>query len=125
MNPSLVKAWAADLRSGKFRQAGGTLHRVKAEGRTRNERAGYCCLGVLSTRIRRLNAVKATGWKWDGEAWRQDGHIDFTNHLPLSLLKAIGMTMVEQRRLVNANDAGSTFEQLADRIERMYLGGAT
>lgn len=122
MKPSLVKAWAADLRSGKFAQASGTLHRVDGFGPSPTERAGYCCLGVLSTRICRLKAVKATGWKWDGVRWVK-GRDDLPLRLPSEVRQAVGLSASVESALINANDWDDlSFPQIADEIERSLLG---
>lgn len=124
MKRSLAKAWVADLRSGRFVQTEGVLHSVAGVGRSRSERAGYCCLGVLSTRICRLKAVKETGWKWTGEEWSHpDGRSEDSN-IPLAIQAAIGLSEEEHDTLASLNDAGETFKQLANRIERKFIGKA-
>lgn len=121
MDKRLVKAWVADLRSGKFPQCAETLHRVKGTGRMRAERAGYCCLGVLSERIAKHKAVRETGWKWNGQAWEL-GVLFEEDRLPADVCEAIGLSDVEASGLMSANDERrKTFPQIADMIERMFL----
>ena len=45
MDEKIKAVWVAALRSGKYKQTFGRLHRSKT---TRMGPAGYCCLGVLS-----------------------------------------------------------------------------
>lgn len=124
MDKRLVKAWVADLRSGKFPQCAGTLHRVEGEGtgRTRMKRAGYCCLGVLSVRIAKHKTVLETGWEWDGKMWRR-GSFFGRSYIPVEVRDAIGLSREQARSLMIANDKGRTFPQIANMIERMFLAG--
>lgn len=129
MKTKLKKAWIEDLTSGKFTQASKVLHRVEPTGRSRNKRAGYCCLGVLSCRIAKLKAVKETGWRWDGVAWRRgEFEIDSTT-LPRAVEQAIGLLPEDSGELVTMNDgqkpedyaypeAAKTFRQIAKWIEK-------
>lgn len=46
MNPEIKKRWVEALRSGKYAQTTGALHRKFDEPRNHTS-AGFCCLGVL------------------------------------------------------------------------------
>lgn len=122
MKRSLARAWVADLRSGRFVQTEGVLRRVKGSGVLRSDRAGYCCLGVLSTRICRLKAVRATGWKWTGEEWNHRDEYPEGSNIPKAIQAAIGLRGEEHDALAHLNDIGETFKQLANRIERKFIG---
>lgn len=129
MKKRLRDAWVADLRSGKFAQATGLLHKTEATGRGRTDRAGYCCLGVLSCRIAGLAAVKETGWKWDGQQWRRDREADELvgtvedGVLPVIVQSAVGLSSNAFGQLIEMNDGSEetrprSFAQIAKWIEK-------
>lgn len=123
MKPSLAKLWAADLRSGKFTQATGTLHKTFGMGTSRDDRAGHCCLGVLSCRVTRLKAVKETGWKYDDASgcWSCDGGA-INGKLPTQVREVIGLRIDEQGDLVILNDQkAKTFSQIARYVEKLFV----
>jgi hypothetical protein len=113
MNQEVKAKWLAALRSGEYKQSRGLL---------RNFVDRYCCLGVLCD----LHA-KATGGHWKFGRY----HESLTS-LPYDVAKwaelplptegwvtcdvnvgAVGQT----RSLMAMNDTGSTFTEIADKIE--------
>lgn len=122
MNPELKSKWLEALRSGRFEQATNAL---------RSE-AGFCCLGVLCE-ISRMG-------EWNNEDYRL-GSISFANILPKPVADAAGLLtrnpnialdnlseqqiqMIELKAyngsisLADLNDAGFTFTEIADLIEK-------
>ena len=105
MDKKIKAVWVAALRSGKYKQTIGRLHRDKA---TQKAPVGYCCLGVLS--------------KVCGETNKSMGSRGFPSH---AVLVASGMdyeTTVsfdeEDRSLEFLNDTKRlSFPEIADIIE--------
>lgn len=100
-----ARRWATALRSGKYRQATGWLR--SEDGR------GYCCMGVAADLI-------------DPEAWETPSYNDSElswhgqmGELPPLDLQMIGLTAAEQLVLINLNDNGRPFGEIADKIEQM------
>lgn len=117
MNPDAKRAWVAALRSGRYHQGPGRL-RV-----TRNGRDEFCCLGVLCD----LGKHRDIRWKrsavFDGE-WFYSGSSSILSaglsYLPDVVRDAAGLDGKIEDALVQANDEGVTFCQIADAIEE-YL----
>lgn len=113
-----VELWLTALRSGEYQQARGYLHTDE----------GYCCLGVACDIYR-----KETG---KGE-WAPSNSNDYTPRyafvlgctdqelgLPDEVAAWLGLESNmgdyvndEERTLADENDAGTTFEQIAEIIE--------
>jgi hypothetical protein len=104
-----VKArWVAALRSGKYEQGFGCLRR--------DDR--YCCLGVLCD--------VAGGGEWippfdDGlrpyNAGTRDGY--GTTALPPSVMMRYDISIRDEAILIDANDEGKSFADIADLIEEI------
>lgn len=97
------KKWISALRSGKYPQG---THRLNRQGK-------YCCLGV---------ACEVAGIK--PELSTTEGTFSYncsTASAPESLLKygidSCGTLQNVDKTLMELNDKGSTFEELADLIE--------
>lgn len=105
MNQQMKARWIAALRSGEYRQA----RRYLKKG------GGFCCLGVL------CDLVDPGGWSQallcEGEvvAW---GHRDGDTGCPSSdLLAEVGLHTDSACHLANINDAGVSFDVIANYIE--------
>jgi hypothetical protein len=97
--------WTAALRSGKYKQG---------KGKLRNFDNTYCCLGVLCDILpggRWKDATETASWYED-----QNGHHMRTT-ISFSLLSQIDLPDSEQIQLIRMNDAGRSFEDIADYIE--------
>lgn len=110
MDKKLKKAWIAALRSGKYKQATGTLEATTESGRIK----GNCCLGVLC----RISGKKP---KIEGRTRSFDGDHSW---LSSALLEEFGLTDAQMHRLGEINDAenkdGSvknTFKDIANYID--------
>lgn len=89
MDAEVKVKWLAALRSGNYEQARGKLKIDKA----------YCCLGVLA------HVQKS-----------RVGTLPQADVLPDRL--SAGLTKEAQRELAHRNDAGSSFAEIADYIEK-------
>jgi hypothetical protein len=102
MNPQLKQSWVGALRSGAYRQAFGHL-RVSTEFGVR-----HCAMGVL------YDLIAPPPDPFDetaGEDW-------LSPFMPEARLAAAGVSQYQQRLIASLNDHGSTFEQIADIVER-------
>ena len=108
MNPEIKQKWLEALRSGKYKQGRGLL---------RDSKNQFCCLGVL------CDIIKPNGWRLSPHTipiptysfLYGDGAAEFV--LRNNVLKYVGMTDVQHDALVNLNDNGKTFDEIADYIE--------
>lgn len=95
------RAWAKALRSGRYKQAQGSLQVGRA----------YCCLGVL------CRVVGAKRNKDGLFAWKGD---EASGDLPLALREELGMTRKQHDRFVNLNDVlGYDFDRIAKAVDRL------
>lgn len=109
MNPEIKAKWVAALRSGAYQQATGVL---------RDEKGGYCCLGVLCDLV-------------EPSKWGSCGYHNGVAGLPsYGVKKLVGFpdragifpipeVVIDDIKasLDTHNDSGATFNQLADAIE--------
>ncbi len=111
MDKELKEKWLVALRSDKYKQG---IHRLRTAD-------NFCCLGVL------CDITDPDGWEPDG--WEpQDGEFDDVGNVyewndgdsrtsyfasaPWSLLNH-----TDQDHLMQMNDSGSSFSEIADYIE--------
>lgn len=87
--------WVAALRSGKY---------VQGQNRLRSRHNTYCCLGVF------CDLADPDAWESSTDGWFWGDRWDIA---PIPFL-----TDAQAERLANLNDRGSTFNQIADEIER-------
>lgn len=103
MNDLAIK-WTDALRSGKYAQA-------KQRLRTFD---GYCCMGVLCNLV-------SNKWNQDTDKFFWPG-IDNGYYLgmpPEYVLREVGLDDDQARELVTMNDTGSSFEEIANKIEEL------
>lgn len=102
-----IKTWTKALRSGEYSQVKGHLHR----------NGGFCCLGVL------LDVMVEGDWispAKDGDPWRFrcDGMTEkYTGMLPRKIRGDLNISADTERELIDMNDSGASFEEIADWIE--------
>lgn len=114
MDPTFKKQWIVALRSGEYEQTDGVL-------RSRDGR--YCCMGVAA------NLLNPEGWQersmTDDASYQQC--IGFQNSSDIKVtsgsledetLVSLGLTYGQQETLIAKNDAGETFLDIADYIEK-------
>lgn len=105
-NKTFFKKWIADLRSRKWKQGIGALRSFDT----------HCCLGV---------ACEVLGLPKSEDCGFNIGDGDYINGtLPPSILNKIGLSAEEQGDLVEMNDHGKKFYQIANYIEKKILAEA-
>lgn len=107
MDSELKSRWLTALRSGDYRQTKGKLRSF------RNDYFddGYCCLGVLCD-------ISGKG-EWNGDYYKmmiEDGY-SHSSEIKLPGLDEFEMTPDQQSDLINMNDDGKSFLEIADWIE--------
>ena len=110
INVKNMKTWVKALRSGKYKQTTSVLH----------DEEGFCCLGVACD-------ISGLG-KWKSGLYEKryaiDGGAGSVSVLPIPVRDWLGLKStnptVGQKQLSIYNDAGKSFEEIADIIEREY-----
>ena len=110
MDAMLKKKWLCALRYGNYEQT---------KGRLRND-DGFCCLGVL------CDLIDPKLWKKVGTAKEEKDNLYSydscgTGHLPEKLREEIGLSYRVQEIASERNDAGDSFERIADWLEEIDL----
>lgn len=144
LREDIKTAWLEELRSGRYKQAQGTLRgRVLVYGEPTDE-VGYCCLGVLAEVLDKqfpeVLAEAGCRVKVNAGILTEDDLAIFWNEprvergttstIPLSLALAVGLNGAEglipehlqpegMPYLSTMNDRGKTFDEIADVIEQM------
>lgn len=100
MNQEIKVKWLEALRSGKYQQ--GSMQLKDPFNNT------YCCLGVL---------CDITGCKWNASyATYKQNSSNIT--VPMSLREELGLIGPDCRILMEMNDRGTSFNEIADYIEK-------
>lgn len=112
MDAKVKKAWVKALRSGKYKQGKNFLAQRKPHEKTR-----YCCLGVLcdiTPDAKRVGISKGgvISFKMPGDEYPEEAY------LPRTLDNRVGLEFDDVEYLVQMNDAGKSFEEIADYIEK-------
>lgn len=119
MNPGIKAQWIAALRSGQYKQGTSRLRRIiRGEDR-------YCCLGILCELAVQAGAITPPT-RSNGEALYRYG--EDSACLPNAVSRWSGLNGFSglyiingsQSSLVENNDKGMTFDQIADTIERHF-----
>lgn len=108
-----AKKWVEALRSGKYQQTTGALHRVReSEGLPK----GYCCLGVACDLFAEELGLVRNAVDRDIEFFTDD-----TAFLPPIVQDHLGLASYKGRTinesLTTLNDNGVSFEDIANFIE--------
>jgi hypothetical protein len=111
LDPDFKTDWLAELRSGKYRQAKRIL---------KNRDGSYCCLGVAACVLRDKHPglLRDTGFRVHETGQRlvlKSDKYDCDSSIPTRLANAIGLS--DQVPLIDLNDTGHGFEEIADYIE--------
>jgi hypothetical protein len=105
MDAQLKQHWINALRSGKYRQGKGFLQKNNK----------FCCLGVL------CDIVDSSRWSYNKEdniwEWGIPHLIISSVKLSLDILQEIQLASDIQNFLINLNDIGKSFEEIAQYIE--------
>lgn len=99
MEPELKEKWIAALRSGEYKQGKDCL---------RTDSNEYCCLGVLA------DVINPDVWRASSSyyIWDKANTLFFTN----SKEEELGIHF-EATALMEMNDSGKSFPEIADYIE--------
>jgi hypothetical protein len=107
----LQDVWLKKLKSGRYKQGIGRLHKV------RNRQAYFCCLGlackVYHENVKPLNII------------RFDGYVEYDEkygELPKQVQKAFGFRdslgkCSYGKHLSEMNDSGNSFKEIAEFVE--------
>ena len=127
MREDVKNLWVKALRSGNYKQGLGRLHRQGAEGDV------YCCLGVLCELAIKMGVDVSTDSRYGSREY--DGELCV---LPASVREwaemyssdgtlddAVEVELGEDDEMFSAldaynDDAGATFDQIADVIEKQW-----
>jgi hypothetical protein len=110
MDKKWKRKWVKALRSGEYKQAKGAL----------KKRGGYCCLGVLCDVVK-----KELHQEWDDEG----AFLNYDASLPPKVMLLVGLdtsfaeyinTKIKDKNLMEDNDCGKSFKQIANTIERYF-----
>lgn len=101
MTKTLKRKWVTALRSGKYKQAAGRLHRFEKDEHS------YCCLGVLG-RISGLSNQQLDNQK---HTFKPAGSL-------LSEKNCVKFGLGRMGPLATLNDNGKSFEEIATLIEQ-------
>lgn len=108
MNAEVKERWVTALRSGEFKQ--GRVYLRASNDQTGAEE--FCCLGVL--------CLIEDPESWSEEprhegGWLHRGEEELPDE---DLMEEMGLSRSEVSYLAEMNDAGDSFEEIADYIER-------
>lgn len=116
MNARMKKKWIKALRSGDYVQCGKTMCQmcqVYLDGSAR-----YCCLGVLTEEVAGPGVWHAPA---SGIGYLYIKNTTMTGTPTKAILNKAGFTEAEAvlfvEVLISMNDAGETFDEIADFIE--------
>jgi len=120
MKKKIAEQWVRALRSGRYKQGKDCLREHTPDG------LRYCCLGVLC-RISKLGNFTADDYYYTGVAVKND---ESNQYLPEGVQKWAKMYSPEghtqdeigtnEESLVDLNDSGKTFREIAKYIETNY-----
>jgi hypothetical protein len=122
-----VTDWIAALRSGDYAQNRQGAMRLNRHGET----VGYCCLGVAGD-LAGCDFVRADSDPYEGLTYYgfeghndSDGDYVSAGHLPVWLREILGLSEQDEETLALSNDTGSSFDAIADMLERWNRAGRT
>lgn len=125
LDPKFKKKWVKALRSGNYKQAIGSLQRVKAHPEEREAKLGFCCLGVACDLVNPKGWIIQNGlasYQAVDSLGRRNPSIDDCGPqsagLPEYTRKLINLPRLEQSLLIKMNDDGSSFKKIANYIEK-------
>lgn len=104
INKEIIRWWIKALRSGEYKQTMGALRQEDK----------FCCLGVLCD--------LGTAGRWDYGFYKSALGGDSSVQLPASVREFVGIESEDMRALITMNDDSRSFSQIADYLERKYLG---
>jgi hypothetical protein len=129
MPKPLMDSWIKALRSGEYKQCTSALHQDESQG------GGHCCLGVLCevAGLFKHKSLSFPDWKYATSKEQLEAGNYSTSHLPEDFAEKIGLEKAGnlgpetleanwiEVSLVELNDSGATFKQIAEVIEAVLL----
>lgn len=115
IDESFIRAWADDLRSGRFKQGCDSLRIEIAEGGEH-----YCCLGVAALRLGYEVSPADSFYAGSFILRKEIGFQEACSMLVEDHVKAIDELLGEEGlcyQLAEWNDEGMSFEAIADKID--------
>lgn len=114
MDKTLARKWVDALRSGEYRQGKGGLRCV--------EDNSYCCLGVLLDVAAKEGIIEGK-WEDDNDVSASySAFVHANGELDVFTVDESLLTHHQQNPPIALNDNdGSSFEEIADYIEKEYL----
>jgi hypothetical protein len=124
---TLLRNWIEALRSGRYKQGTGCLLRLLRHGSF--NKYAYCCLGVACD----VHSAIVGGY-WDDGDGESPTHIGFVidpdrnadgeqDTLPTDVQSRFGLRDVEVDELIRLNDAGVSFNTIANQLEHCLTTG--
>ena len=122
INRENFATWTAALRSGEYKQGVGMLKQRGQEGEPL-----HCCLGVVCELVglpsEPLESAPASpDFVFVDDEIREMGVLPPSAMAWLGVTENHGITFNPKESLPSLNDRGSTFEELADRIDAWVAG---
>lgn len=111
MDKTIKDNWLIALRSNKYTQGKYSLRKCE------NDVDKYCCLGVLYDLHTNGLQWKKTPSPLSTITYEIDG---CTGSLSYDFKHQVGIIAMQQQKLIDMNDAGRTFAEIADHIDK-YL----
>lgn len=102
---TIQRKWLDELRNGGHQQGRGQLVSSDCEGEF------YCCLGVAACYV--------------FGASRPPDSATYLSDLSPFYITILGLSRIDESHLANLNDAGYTFDQIADVLERVFMTNET
>lgn len=107
MKESVKRKWTAALTSGKYKQTTDRLKRIDGNGKS-----SHCCLGVLCE-LYIKDVEPKLRWTKDGGEYLSQGEGEIP---PGKVLEWAGLNRKSASELAEMNDSGSTFKEIAEKI---------
>lgn len=123
MDKKLAMKWVKNLRSKRFKQTRGTLHRVEEEKIGKQYKpVGYCCLGVLAAtcgvneeKIKEYSILSGPTF----DICNLDSEVGKPRNGVINIRK--GNEYRQYDCLFEANDDGVSFRSIASWIEKNFM----
>lgn len=112
-NETLQLAWLEALRSGNYVQARNHLRINDGVGHGR-----FCCLGVACDIIGMGRWVAPL--RYDHYLYEMPDGLTFHGIMPWQVSQLLGLQPFQENKLTEMNDAGASFEQIANYLEEIW-----
>lgn len=106
LNKEFIQKWIEALRSGRYDQGRGALNRDNK----------FCCLGVV------CDISDLGQWESPEDGFTIEYVVGINRDaakLPISVMGLIGIDRAIQSHLIQMNDSGMSFKEIADYLEEL------